>query len=71
MIFFLIKGDKCPKCGGKMKVDEVKDDFGFNITKKITVGLRYLRRVTIFYRCDDCGAMFRWKDSSSKYEEMG
>ena len=46
---------KCPKCGGKLKLDSRKDSMGFNLTKKITISFwDGPRSETEYYKCEKC-----------------
>ena len=48
---------KCTKCGGKIRLDEVKDSMGHNITKTITITFwKGPRKYTETFKCQSCGA---------------
>jgi hypothetical protein len=47
---------KCEECGGKVRLDRIKDSMGHNISKKVTISLwRGPRQNTNVYKCQDCG----------------
>ena len=47
---------KCPRCGGKIRLDEYKDSMGHNITKTVTISFwKGPRKNTEIYKCRSCG----------------
>ncbi len=45
----------CPKCNGRLKMDEMKDSMGKNISKLVTVSsYKGPRKMTYIYRCKQC-----------------
>lgn len=62
---YLRRNKPCEKCGGKLEVVSVKDPFGKNITKTITIGISFgfLHKKLVKLKCKSCGQITnkKWK----------
>lgn len=46
---------RCPKCGGKLRLDKYQDSMGHNVTKTITISFwKGPRKNTETYKCRSC-----------------
>ena len=47
---------RCPRCNGKLRLEEYRDSMGHNIAKKVTISFwNGPRRTTEIWRCRQCG----------------
>ena len=56
---------RCPQCKNRLKLDEIRDSMGHNISKTVTVSFwKGPRRVTETWKCVSCGFVVsekRWQ----------
>ncbi len=70
IVYSLLNPDRCPKCKAKLKIDRIKDPWGFNITKMITIRLGRHASVDTYYICTHCGKEYIRKGNYSKIEPL-
>jgi len=47
---------RCRRCGGRLRLDEIRDPWGVNLSKKVTISIfQTPRRCTQTWNCRACG----------------
>lgn len=47
---------RCPKCQSRLRLDEIRDSMGHNLSKTVTLSFwKGPRKITEIWKCRECG----------------